>query len=440
MTIAELCAGTGRLSGSFFFLRGAGRRSSITHFISTLAYNLAFFVPTTRPYIDHVLQRDQYITQRSLERQFQQLIVDPIRSAVMPPLPMVIIVDALDECNDKGMIADFIKIVAHAIANHRLPLRFLFTSRFEEHIRQQFSVSPALPITHCLALENFSAADDIRMFFRSRFSKIYEQKQRLMRYVTLPWPSETDLYKLVEKCSGSFIFAFTLVNFVNNGSDLPHRKLQVALRNHNGLYPLYTQVLQTAPRSPHFRRILETIMIVDEHLSIADLTCLFGIEAGDVVHALLGIQSILIVPENDEQPVRPFHTSLRDFLTTKSRSNNLFIDPATRHLMIASDCLTAMTVHNGDEFWERGGLKFASYYWYYHLLDALKEEGCDNLFFSQHGAFMMNKLTGFVSRSFDSWIDSIISQGAMYDIEEILDSVLLMLQVRSSQVCNMETI
>ena len=56
-----------------------------------------------------------------LERQFQQLIVDPIRSAVMPPLPMVIIVDALDECDDKGMIADFIEIVAHAIANHQLP-------------------------------------------------------------------------------------------------------------------------------------------------------------------------------------------------------------------------------------------------------------------------------------------------------------------------------
>ena len=170
-TVAELCARSDRLSGSFFFLRRAGRRSSITHFISTLAYNLAFFVPTTRLYIERVLQRDQYIIQRSLERQFQQLIVDPIRSAVMPPLPMVIIVDALDECDDKGMIADFIEIVAHAIANHRLPLCFLFTSRVEEHIRKQFSVSPALSMTHCLALENFNAAGDIRTFFRSRFSK-----------------------------------------------------------------------------------------------------------------------------------------------------------------------------------------------------------------------------------------------------------------------------
>ena len=181
-------------------------------------------------------------------------------------------------------------------------------------------------------------------------------------------------------------------------------------------------------------------MIVEEHLSIADLTCLFGIEAGDVVHALLGVQSILIVPENDGQPVRPFHTSLRDFLTTKSRSNDLFIHPATRHLMIASDCLTAMTVHNGDEFWEREGLTFASCYWYHHLLNALEEEGGDNLLFSQHGAFMMNKLTGFVSRSFDPWIDSIIIQEMFLTMSSRLGSVLSILKVRCFQVCNTETI
>ena len=316
-TIAELCAGNDKLAGSFFFLRGAGRRSSITHFISTLAYDsfFPFHVPATKSYIERALQRNHHIFHRSLEHQFQKLIVDPIRSAVMPTLPMVFVIDALDECDNKGMIADFIQIVAHALGLHPLPLRFFFTSRVEEHIRQQFSVSPALPLTHCLTLEDFSATDDIRTFFRSRFSKICRTETTARRNVTLPWPSESDLRNLVERTSGSFIFAFTLINFVNDGSDLPHRKLQVALQNHDGLDPLYTQVLQTAPRSPHFRRILETIMIAAEYLSIADLTCLFGIEAGDVIHALLGVQSILIIPENDQQLIRPFRASLRDFLT-----------------------------------------------------------------------------------------------------------------------------
>ena len=46
-----------------------------------------------------------------------------------------------------------------------------------------------------------------------------------MRNLTLPWPSEADLDEIVWRLAGSFIFAFTLVNFVNDGSDLPHRKL-----------------------------------------------------------------------------------------------------------------------------------------------------------------------------------------------------------------------
>src|SRR5882672_4874508 len=43
-TVAELCAGMNRLGASFFFLRGAGRRSRITSFIPTLAYHLAFSI------------------------------------------------------------------------------------------------------------------------------------------------------------------------------------------------------------------------------------------------------------------------------------------------------------------------------------------------------------------------------------------------------------
>src|ERR1700679_2169540 len=96
-TVAELCAGVNRLGASFFFIRGAGRRSRFTSFIPTLAYHLAFSVPATKSYIESVLRSDHHITHRSLERQFQKLIIEPIRS-VDPILPTAIIIDALDEC------------------------------------------------------------------------------------------------------------------------------------------------------------------------------------------------------------------------------------------------------------------------------------------------------------------------------------------------------
>jgi len=243
-----------------------------------------------------------------------------------------------------------------------------------------------------------------------------------MRNIALPWPSELDLDELVKRSDGSFIFASTLINFVNDGSELPHRKLRVALESHAGLDPLYFQVLQTAPRSAHFDRVFGTVILVREPMSVADLGCLLRIDVGDVIHALQGVQSILMVPEDDVQPVRLFHTSLRDFLTMKARSKDLFVNHPSRHLLLAADCLAVMKHHSGDDFSDVKGLKYASRMWLHHLFCAIEEGSGDNHFDSQH--VMMNELIGFVSLSFDSWIDSMILQLFISDTLGYLNLVL----------------
>jgi hypothetical protein len=286
-----------------------------------------------------------------------------------------------------------------------------------------FAASPALDLTYCLSLHDFSADDDIRTFLRSRFASIYQQKRRQIGNISLPWPSQWDLDELVEKSSGSFIFAFTLVNFVNDGSDLPHRKLQTALQSHSGLDPLYDQVLRSAVHGPHFTRVLETIITIPEPVSIIDLACLLQIEGGDVILALQGVQSIIMVPEDDEQPVRLFHTSLRDFLTTQARSQHFFINPVTCHLSVAIDCLTVMTAHHGDIVYEIQILNYAATGWSRHLLAAIKQGGGGDYLFSQYDAFM-DTLIGFVSGAFDSWVNSIIWQLEIHDNLKNLDFIL----------------
>jgi hypothetical protein len=342
--------------------------------------------------------------------------------------PMVIVVDAIDECNDKQMMANLIGIVARAFRQHRLPLRFFFTSRVEEHILNSFTASSVLAATYRLNLHDFDADVDIRTFFRSHFTAIYEQKRRLMRNVILPWPSESDLHELVGKSSGSFAFASTLIKFVNDGRDLPHRRLRAGLETHSGLDPLYTQVLQSAPCSPYFTQVFNTIITIEDQLSITDLGCLLQIESGDVVHALEGVQSIIMVPEDDDQPIRLFHTSLRDFLTTKARSEHLFMNPPICHLSIAADCLAVMTAHDGDDIYESGGLKFAACNWCHHMLSAIEDDGSNHLFFQNHA--IMDKLINFVSRSFDSWVNSIIFDVNANRMLRRLGSLLSVLKVR----------
>jgi hypothetical protein len=117
------------------------------------------------------------------------------------------------------------------------------------------------------------------------------------------------------------------------------------------------------------------------------------------VHALLGVQSILIVPEDDVSPIRPFHTSLRDFLTTRARSHDLFINPSVRHLSIASDCLAVVVFYNGYNILEHKQLAWACRMWCHYLLYAIQEQGSDDSFFSQQNVNdFIEKLIDFASQ------------------------------------------
>ena len=138
-----------------------------------------------------------------------------------------------------------------------------------------------------------------------------------------------------------------------------------------------------------------------------------------------------MVPEDDEQPVRLLHTSLRDFLTTQARSQHHFINPVTCHLSMATDCLSAMTAHHGDIIYEIKILDYASRNWCHHLVSTVKEGEGGVYLLSQDDAFM-NALIDFVSGSFDSWMNTIIFQMDIKDIVKILGSLL---QVSIIQHC-----
>jgi hypothetical protein len=330
------------------------------------------------------------------------------------------------ECGDKDSIANFIEIICCTFGYPRLPLRFFVTSRVEEHIRKKFELSVAQPVIYMLTLNHFRADADIRLFFQSCFSTIYQENRRLMGYVPQPWPSNRVLNQLVEKSSGSFIFALTLVDFVNDGSDLPHHKLQTALGSHAGLDPLYRQIFSTTPCSPHFDRVVGTIMLLTNPIPIADLGCLLRLETGRILHSLIGIQSILIIPEDDNHPVHLVHTSLRDYLVSQPRSLDFYIDPPARHLCIAVDCLTSISELPANPIFYKGSQVYACLNWWHHLHQGVVE-GEGNLL------ALAGNLTGclvdLTSRSLDFWINTVIYEHAEMETESTLRLVYSRLDV-----------
>ncbi|KDQ54197.1 hypothetical protein JAAARDRAFT_136127 [Jaapia argillacea MUCL 33604] len=118
-----------------------------------------------------------------------------------------------------------------------------------------------------------------------------------------PWPSQLQLDSLVEKAVGLFIYAATLVKFVD-GEDCPDKKLEEVMEQHTGLDTLYHQVLSCAALSavPRlkclFRRIIETVLFLCDPFGVDDLACLLWVEPEDIHAVLKGCGSIILVPDD----------------------------------------------------------------------------------------------------------------------------------------------
>ena len=237
----------------------------------------------------------------------------------------------------------------------------------EEHIQQKFVHAEAQILYH-LELGNFDARPDIQVYFEMEFACILKQNSQMMQRIPKPWPSVKDLTKLLDKAGRSFAFAMTLIQLVG-GNSMPHKALQQLLESGaDGLDSLYKQVLSSASKTAALHQILGTIMVLVDNQSISFLSSLLNLQHEEVILGLLAVQSIIKVPGHDDQPIMLFHTSLQDFLTVKSRSEQYFIDPPQQHLSLAIHCLKHLAEYPSKEFFEGGVVNYACFNWPHHIL------------------------------------------------------------------------
>ncbi|KIK06025.1 hypothetical protein K443DRAFT_307421 [Laccaria amethystina LaAM-08-1] len=273
-------------------------------------------------------------------------------------------------------MAAFIDVLINASSGKsHLPFRILLTSRVEEHIRKRFDDPATQSTLYHLDLANYDARLDIQVYFEKQFNHIYDQNLRMMQRISKPWPSSKDLTVLLNKAGSSFAFATTLIQFVG-GYPKPHKALQKLLESGvNGLDPLYEQVLSSASGTADFHQILGTIIILEDNKSITFLGSLLHLQNEDVVCELLGVQSIINVPGNDDELIMLYHTSLRDFLTIKSRSKEYFIDPPLQHFHLAIHCLKHLVEYPSKDFFEGDVANYAFFNWSHHIFSGLQMQG-----------------------------------------------------------------
>src|SRR5258708_11340795 len=208
-TVAEDAKDRNLLGASFFFSRQEKELSNADLFISTIAYQLARSFPEARSVIIEVFEHEPGIVKKSFATQFNKLIIEPLRK--IKSKPVIIVVDALDECDNAGRAANQLLQAIVKVCTKLPSLRLLVTSRPEVHIKHVLTNTAGIVLHE--DVDQSIVRDDILKYLRE---EMFHIPKRLDVDVSFPWPSERDLEKLVEKAGKLFIWAATAVRFVGD--------------------------------------------------------------------------------------------------------------------------------------------------------------------------------------------------------------------------------
>lgn len=416
--MAQAWDGVDRLAGSFCLFRNSGDQSKASRVLPTIAFQLTISIPETKQAIEDALRRDPNLLHRSIDQQFQKLIVEPIKALRKDSnYPVLIVIDAVDECDNVDLISQLVKAITSTDFS-QLPVRFLFTSRIEERIRIIFHEPTTNAMTCELSLSDIDSDEDIRLFLRSRFHSIHHDKRRLMSDIPLPWPSSSELTEIVRIVNGSFIFASTLVKYVRDGLPPPLR-LRPIVEAHTGVDGMYSEILTRFWNDDDFRTVFSIVILLMRPLSITELASLLNCSNRQILFEILKVQSILLVRDDDAKVVDIVHTSLRDFSTSPQRSGILCVESAENHLRIATCCLQVMATQSEQVVFKAEPAKYAFSHWIEHLHLTLEYAGSHYVLFD----WFVAQLELFTKKGFQAWFNTMLHLHGSYATGDELDSL-----------------
>ena len=355
-TFAETSFADGTLGASFFCSRDFEDRSNLQTIFPTLAFQLAYRYPPFRQELLRVLVTSPDIGRESLCLQMEKVIVGPLKTTCIPTL---IIIDALDECKDEEPASAVLSILSRYV-NEIPNVKFFITGRPELRIRSGFRLATLRPITEVLRLhdvERSSVDCDISLFFRTRLGEIAQTRSD--HDFTEEWPSSADIEILSKKAAGLFIYASTVVKFVESENHLPTMRLSLITsfpqstieEGKSGIDSLYTQILEQAFRNVRvddrdllrqFRSVVGAVLLMLNPLPTKALSNLLKVPGIPTI--LRSLHSLLLIPKSEADPIRVFHKSFPDFLMDPERCKDkrFFINPSIHHQEILLSCFNIM--------------------------------------------------------------------------------------------------
>jgi hypothetical protein len=370
-TVAQTFSDRGQLGASFFFKRGERDRENARLFFTTIAHELVRQVPALMLYIQKAIEDDPGIAGRTLKEQFDKLVFHPFTNiSPIPVVSLVLVVDALDECDREGDIRTIISQLARTRELSTIRFRVFLTSRPELPIRLGFAKMSAR--THRdIVLHDIPPATiehDISIYLKDEFARIRDEHQCLLppsQSFAPDWPGTQALSTLTQLSVPLFIVAATICRFIGDPYCDPVERLATVLDYQKighmsplerTYLPVLSQILagvedaqEKDKRCRDFREIVGSIVLLANPLSSSSLANLLRLEKRKVNQQLRPLHSVLLVP-NDNAPVHLLHLSFREFLVKENHCDlgrQFRIDERISHRYLADRCLALLGSSDG---------------------------------------------------------------------------------------------
>jgi hypothetical protein len=448
-TFAERSATNGSLGASFFCSRDYPDRRNIRLIFLTLAYDLAYWSADFKTDLLPIIRANPDVQYDSLPVQLEKLLVRPFKQT---GLSATIVVDALDECEDKEPVSEFLSALALHVDKIR-SVKFFITGRPEDRIRSGFRL-PSLR-TKELPLHDVESAtvySDIKSFLTTRLDEIATRRRQSIRG---QWPSDRDITAILKKTSGLFIIASVIIRFIDSPYTSPQKRLRLIVdlpnstiyEGKSGIDMVYHQILSASFENVneddpdffnHLHLVVGSIVLALKPLPRASFAEILEMTPESIWNILTHLHSVLIVPESELEPIRILHKSFADFITDKQRcpDGRYHIDAPAHHSDLALYCLKFMKTRllknicrlpryamNGDvpdlparrERYIGTPLSYACSSWAKHV--QLSPKAGDNT------STILALLVKFFSRHLLSWLEVLSAEGnfhiAIYSLHDV---------------------
>lgn len=277
------------------------------------------------------LDLDALMKEANAETLFDSLIVQPLSyNFPKPDRKIIVLIDALDEANE-GQANKLAEFLTKMLAKMPIWFRMIVTSRPDPQVK--FHLQAFTPFeTDIFAEEN---RKDIRE---------YLSKHLVMFCGDDPVP-EKAISTLIERSEGIFLYVHCILEELKQGQlslnhldDFPQGLGGYYARFFSRQFPLdakgkVNDQPDIAVYKSFGRPLLEIMVSAKESLTIEYISCILGWDSYQTKEIPEMFGALILT---DNELLRPFHRTLLEWLTDKSKSGHYYVDMGTGHKTLAN--------------------------------------------------------------------------------------------------------